>query len=260
VTVRAARQEHGTGIVLVAHDITDVRRLENVRRDFVANVSHELRTPCSVILANAETLLSGAVDDPQRAQKFIEAIHRNAARLSQLIADLLEISRIEAGKQVFRRVPLMLLPVVEHVIEAMEPRARDKDLTLRIDVDRTLQVDGDAKALEQIVVNLVDNAVKYTPNQGHVVVRAARSAVGITLTVEDDGPGVAAKHKGRLFERFYRVDPGRSRDVGGTGLGLAIVKHLVEAMDWTIVVEDGKPRGTRFVVTFARVTSEPAPL
>ncbi len=236
-------------VVLVVHDVTDVRRLETLRRDFVANVSHELRTPCSVILANTETLLSGALDDGPRAQKFVEAVHRNAERLARLIADLLELSKIEAGKVVFSREPVNLRDAVDHVVDAVEPRAREKQMSVSVSVDADLAVEGDPRALDQVLINLVDNAVKYTPAGGHVVVSAHRDGDAALVVVEDDGPGVEEKHKGRLFERFYRVDPGRSRDVGGTGLGLAIVKHLVEAMAGKVRVEDATPHGTRFCVT-----------
>ncbi|MDP2345101.1 MAG: ATP-binding protein [Deltaproteobacteria bacterium] len=236
------------GVVLVVHDVTEIRRLETLRRDFVANVSHELRTPCSVILANAETLLSGALDDGARAQKFVEALHRNAEHLARLIADLLELSKIEAGKVTFVRVPLNLCEAATHVVEVIEPRARDKELSVVVDVDVDLQIEGDPKALDQVLINLIDNAVKYTPAGGHVRVSAHRQGNAARLCVEDDGPGVDSKHRARLFERFYRADPGRSRDVGGTGLGLAIVKHLVEAMDGDVGVEEALPHGTRFWV------------
>jgi len=236
------------GCVVVAHDVSDIRRLETLRRDFVANVSHELRTPCSVILANSETLLSGALDDKARAHTFVEAVHRNAERLSRLIADLLDLSKIEAGKIEIVRVPVVLRTAIEHVVDAIDPRAREKGQTLSIDVAADLAVEGDPRALEQVLINLVDNAVKYTPARGHVRVGARRSGGVVRLVVEDDGPGVEARHKERLFERFYRVDAGRSRDVGGTGLGLAIVKHLVEAMGGVVRVEDALPHGTRFIV------------
>ncbi len=249
VLVRATGKGEHQAVVLVAHDVSEVRRLETLRKDFVANVSHELRTPCSVILANAETLLSGAIDDGPRALKFVEAVHRNAERLSRLISDLLELSKIEAGKAVFSRVPVDVREAVEHVVDAIEPRAREKDIALAVDVDPDLLIEGDPKALDQVLINLVDNAVKYTPSGGHVKVHARQaSGARAQLIVEDDGPGVEGKHKERLFERFYRVDSGRSRDVGGTGLGLAIVKHLVEAMDGTVSVDDAVPHGTRFCV------------
>jgi two-component system phosphate regulon sensor histidine kinase PhoR len=206
-----------------------------------------------VILANSETLLSGALDDGPRAQKFVEAVHRNAERLSRLIADLLELSKIEAGKVVFTRVPVNVRDAVDHVVDAVEPRAREKQMHVAVDVDADLAVEGDPRALDQVLINLVDNAVKYTPPGGHVTVSAHRDGGDAVVVVADDGPGVDETHKGRLFERFYRVDPGRSRDVGGTGLGLAIVKHLVEAMGGRVRVEDARPHGTRFCVTLPAV-------
>ena len=248
VLVSATPKPTFGGVVLVAHDVTDIRRLETLRKDFVANVSHELRTPVSVILANAETLLSGALQEPQRAQKFVEAMHRNAERLARLISDLLDISRIEAGKQTIARVPIRIRPIAEHVLEAVEPRARDKRIGLHLEIDSEIAIEGDPKALDQVLINLVDNAVKYTPAEGEVSVRAERRDNCVRLVVEDNGLGVDPRHRERLFERFYRVDPGRSRDVGGTGLGLAIVKHLVEAMGGRVGVEDAVPRGTRFFV------------
>ena len=244
----STRPDRRGGCVVVAHDVSDIRRLETLRRDFVANVSHELRTPCSVILATSETLLSGALHDEGRARGFVEAVHRNAERLSRLIADLLDLSKIEAGKVEIVRVPVVLRDAFEHVVEAIEPRARERRQTLSINVDADLAVEGDPRALEQVLINLVDNAVKYTPPGGHVRIAAARIDGGVRVVVEDDGPGVEARHKERLFERFYRVDAGRSRDVGGTGLGLAIVKHLVEAMGGVVRVEDALPHGTRFIV------------
>ncbi len=244
----STRPDRRDGCVVVAHDVSDIRRLETLRRDFVANVSHELRTPCSVILANAETLLSGALDDTARAHGFVEAMHRNAQRLSRLIADLLELSKIEAGKVEIVRVPIVLRSAVDHVVDAIEPRAREKAQTISVDVAKDLTIEADPRALEQVLINLVDNAVKYTPARGHVRISAAKASGVLRVVVEDDGPGVEARHKERLFERFYRVDAGRSRDVGGTGLGLAIVKHLVEAMDGVVHVHDAVPHGTRFIV------------
>lgn len=247
----SSRPQGRSGCVLVAVDVSDIRRLETLRRDFVANVSHELRTPCSVILANTETLLSGALDDEARAHKFVEAVHRNAERLSRLIADLLDLSKIEAGKIEIASEPIQLREAVDHVVDAIEPRAREKQQTISVEVAVDLHVQSDPRALEQVLINLVDNAVKYTPANGRVRIAAKRVQQQMQIVVEDDGPGVDARHKDRLFERFYRVDAGRSRDVGGTGLGLAIVKHLVEAMDGTVRVEDAAPHGTRFIVELA---------
>jgi len=242
--------ERGAGVVvLVATDVTEMRRLETLRRDFVANVSHELRTPCSVILANSETLLGDDTLLPAQAQRFVEAIQRNAVRLSRLIADLLELSKIEAGSVLLKTVPVSVEDVIVAVVSTLEPQAGAKRITLTTSISPGLTIVGDPKALDQILMNLVDNAVKYTPAGGHVIVSSLAMPDGhVRLSVVDDGPGVEARHKGRLFERFYRVDAGRSREVGGTGLGLAIVKHLVEALAGTVTVDDAVPHGTCFHV------------
>ena len=249
--VRATPTERG-GAVLVLDDVTDVVRLERVRRDFVANVSHELRTPVSVILANAEILRDGGLD-ADKAAALLDAIGRHAERLSRLIADLLDLSRIESGAAslALRDVPLQA--AAERAVETIRAKAEAKGQRVDVDVDGALTARADAKALDQVLVNLLDNAVKYT-QQGGVVRVAARGDAGrVVVAVEDDGPGVAPEHRARLFERFYRVDAGRSRDMGGTGLGLAIVKHLVEAMDGDVGVEPVVPRGSRFVVRLPRV-------
>ena len=238
------------GCVVVMFDVTDLRRLERIRRDFVANVSHELRTPVAIILANAETLQDGAIDDPKQGPRFVEAIHRNAERLARLIADLLDLSRIEAG-----RYPLDLRAVnagaaARHAIDMVRSKADQHVLDVQIDPNLSVQADG--KALEQVLVNLVDNAVKYTPAGGSVVLRAIEAEGRITLQVVDDGPGIPLEHRERIFERFYRVDPGRSRDMGGTGLGLAIVRHLVEAMGGRVAIRPNEPKGSIFEIELPR--------
>lgn len=256
--VRAAPVSAG-GTVLVLHDVTEVRRLERVRRDFVANVSHELRTPVSVIRANAETLLLGGMDDRARAPGFLEAIERNAERLTRLVGDLLDLARIEAGQMTLSVEPVALRPLCERAAEAVEVRCRERQHELTIDVDDALVAVVDEKAADQILVNLLDNAVKYTPAGGHIRMRAHRHEDRVRLDVEDDGPGIAASHRARLFERFYRVDPGRSRDVGGTGLGLSIVKHLVEAMAGRVGVEAVDPHGSRFFLDLPAARTSAAP-
>jgi two-component system phosphate regulon sensor histidine kinase PhoR len=238
---------------LVLHDVTEMRRLEAVRRDFVANVSHELRTPVSVIRANAETLLDGALEDEKRARTFLDALVRNADRLSRILADLLDLSRLEAGRYALDLEPIALSPAVEKVVELVETRAKEKSIAVAIDVAPELAAHADARAFEQVLLNLIDNAVKYTPASGHILVSARRVEELIRVEVTDDGPGIEPRHRARLFERFYRVDPGRSRDVGGTGLGLAIVKHLVESMGGRVGMEPaaGAPHGSTFWVTLA---------
>jgi two-component system phosphate regulon sensor histidine kinase PhoR len=249
VLARATPQSD-EGIVLVMHDVTEIRRLETVRRDFVANVSHELRTPVSVIRANTETLLDGALDRPDQAKRFLEATLRHADRLGRLVADLLDISRIEAGKYQIDAHRVKLAPIVQRVFEAVEGKAEKKDMTLSLEVGDDIEAMVEPKAMEQVLVNLVENAVKYTPEGGHIEVVAIPKEDSLRLEVRDDGPGIEPAHRARIFERFYRIDPGRSRDMGGTGLGLSIVRHLVEAMHGTVGVEGRAPRGSVFWMVF----------
>lgn len=236
------------GVVLVMVDVTDMRRLERMRKDFVANVSHELRTPVSVIRANAETLLDGALGEPAVAQQFLEAMVRNSERLSRILDDLLDLSRIEAGKYGFEFEELRAHDAVAKAMDAVERAASAKNISLGAEVDASLAVFADAKALDQVLVNLLDNAVKYTPEGGAVMVRGHMARGKLRIEVEDNGPGVLPKHRARIFERFYRVDKGRSRQLGGTGLGLSIVKHLVDSMSGSIGVDPAEPHGSIFWV------------
>ncbi len=236
------------GAVIVAHDITEVRKLEGMRREFVGNVSHELRTPVSVIRANAETLLDGALADPKRARVFIEAVLRNSERLSNLLADLLDLSRIEAGRYELHGVSLELKSLVNRVVDSVGHKVSQKAMHVQVDVKAEVVVLSDTQALEQVLLNLIENAVKYTPAGGSLCVRAVTREDRVRIEVQDDGPGVPPEHRARLFERFYRVDPGRSKEMGGTGLGLAIVKHLVGAMNGEVGMEPAEPSGSVFWV------------
>ena len=242
-------------MVIVMHDVTELRRLETVRKDFIANVSHELRTPVAVIQANAETLVAGALRDPERARSFLDAISRHAERLGRLVSDLLDISRIEAGKYPLVIEPVDLRVLVDGTIAALGLQAGEKGIALVSRLPGELWVAGDDKALEQVLFNLVSNAIKYTPSGGHVEVdavvieREGDEAMRLRVEVRDDGPGIDPRHHRRVFERFYRVDPGRARDMGGTGLGLAIVKHLVEAMGGQVGVDARRPHGSIFWFT-----------
>ncbi len=238
----------GSGHVVVLHDVSEMRRLERVRRDFVANVSHELRTPVSVILGNAETLAEGALDDRDSAPRFLDGIRRNAERLSQLIADLLDLSRIEAGRYALETRRTEIRPILERAADAVCAPMSGKNQSIAIS-DEGAVASADPEALEQVLLNLLDNAVKYTPENGRISV-ASRSLKGsVRIEVSDNGPGIETRHHERIFERFYRVDPGRSRKMGGTGLGLSIVKNLVEAMGGSVGVESGSPTGSVFWVT-----------
>jgi two-component system, OmpR family, phosphate regulon sensor histidine kinase PhoR len=251
--IRAARTWGRAGRVLLLEDVTRVRRLESVRRDFVANVSHELRTPVAVIRANAETLIAGAKDDPQIAPKLIDGLHRNAERLARILADLLDLSRLDAGQYRLELGDVPVLSVTEQSLSAVETQAQKRGIKVEVTVPHALTVKADPKALDQILVNLIDNGVKYTRADGHVWVEAREvGAHSVRIEVRDDGPGIAPKHRERVFERFYRADPSRSREAGGTGLGLSIVKHLVESMGGEVGVEPNAPRGSIFWLQLPR--------
>lgn len=243
------------GALMVLHDVTALRKLERVRRDFVTNVSHELRTPVSVIMANTETLLQGALEDPKHAKRFVTALHRNAERLSRLISDLLDISKIEAGKLTLELEPISVFGAVLRVMDVLEDKIEAKAQEVDIDIDLELLVYADAKSLDQILYNLIDNASKYTPERGILRVHAymedaplRRDADNVVIEVQDDGPGLTPEQRTRIFERFYRVDSGRARENGGTGLGLAIVKHLSHAMKGRAGVKPNQPKGSIFWV------------
>jgi two-component system phosphate regulon sensor histidine kinase PhoR len=219
----------------------------------VANASHELRTPIAAIQSAAETLESGAKNDPQAAGRFVQMIDRNAIRLRNLVDDMLELSRIEAHDFRIRLEPLPVEPVVQGVVDLFRERAGLKGVEVEARVEPAeLKAIADRKGLEHVLTNLVDNAVKYCGTGSRIRVGASLGEGGVALEVSDDGPGIESEHLPRLFERFYRVDAGRSRELGGTGLGLAIVKHLAEAMGGTVAVESAAGQGTTFRVTLAK--------
>jgi two-component system phosphate regulon sensor histidine kinase PhoR len=240
-------------VLVLLRDVTDARMAASTRRDFVANASHELRTPVSAIAGAAETLLSGAMDDPAQARTFVEMIARNAERLARLTNDLLDLSRIESRQWPVRLEPVSVEATSRRSVEVCAEPARRKNIELRVEIPEGTAVMADARALEQVLVNLLDNAVKYTPEGGRATVSATGSGDSVDVKVEDTGPGIERHHLPRLFERFYRVDPGRSRGSGGTGLGLAIVKHLVQMQAGEIDVETGAG-GTSFRVRLPRST------
>ncbi|NBD14385.1 MULTISPECIES: cell wall metabolism sensor histidine kinase WalK [Corallococcus] len=236
------------GSAAVFHDVTELRRLEKVRKDFVANVSHELRTPITAIRGYAETLQGGALQDTQVAPKMVEIIHRQSERLSELVEDLLELSRLEAREMIFQRTEVPLALAVSRAAEGVRPKAEGKNQQLGLHVPPELVAMGDGRAIEQVLLNLLDNAVKYTPAGGRVDVDGAYEGGRCVVRVRDTGVGIESKHLSRIFERFYRVDKGRSRDMGGTGLGLSIVKHLMGAMDGEVKVESQPNAGSTFVI------------
>jgi two-component system phosphate regulon sensor histidine kinase PhoR len=245
-------------IVLVFHDITELRRLEKIRKDFVANVSHELRTPLTSIKGYVEALLDGAKDDPVTSAKFLEIILKQSDRLNLIIEDLLELSKIESGRVSLKEEPLELRSIVDRMLSMIKPIADKKRHRLVTSVDPSLPpVAGDEGRLAQVLTNLLDNAIKYTPEGGTITVGATLApsignaeppAGAIELNVTDTGIGIPEEDRPRVFERFYRVDKARSRELGGTGLGLAIVKHIVEGHGGQVWVEANHPQGSRFVV------------
>jgi len=207
-----------------------------------------------VIRANAEPLLAGAKNDPQMATKLIDGLHRNAERLARILADLLDLSRLDAGQYRLELAPTSVKSVTEQSLTAVETQAQARKVEVVVDVPEELSVRADAKALDQILVNLIDNGVKYTQPEGHVWVAAKEVDDTVRIEVRDDGPGISDKHRERVFERFYRADPSRSREAGGTGLGLSIVKHLVESMGGEVGVEPNAPRGSIFWLQLPRAT------
>lgn len=253
-----SERENEACVVLVFHDITELRRLEKIRKDFVANVSHELRTPLTSIKGYVEALLDGAKDDLTASVKFLEIILKQSDRLNLIIEDLLELSTIESGGVSLKEEPLDLRSVIERTLSMIKPIADKNHHRLVTAVDPSLPaVAGDEDRFVQVLTNLLDNAVKYTPAGGTITVGAKpASSVGnaeapagaIELSVTDTGIGIPEEDRPRVFERFYRVDKARSRELGGTGLGLAIVKHIVEGHGGQVWVEANHPHGSRFVV------------
>ncbi len=237
------------GSSAVFHDITELRRLENVRQDFVANVSHELRTPITAIRGYAETLKAGALDDRENAARMVDVIHRQSERLSALVEDLLEIARLESEQIQLSRQKVSVAAVASRAAEPIRPRAAQRRIRLELSVPEGVVALADERGIEDVLLNLLDNAVKYTPPGGLVEIRGQNQDGRCIIAVRDTGIGIDGKHLSRIFERFYRVDKGRSREMGGTGLGLSIVKHLVTAMDGEVEVQSTPGEGSVFTVT-----------
>ena len=238
------------GIVVVFHDITELKKLEKVRKDFVANVSHELKTPVTSIKGFAETLLDGAANDPEALYTFLEIIYKESDRLQTIISDLLELSKIEDEGFTLNVSKVDVHQLLQEICKVLQNRAESKDISLQIDQSRSLFVEGDEMRMKQIFVNLIANAINYTPPGGQVQIRFEEEADWVKVTVQDTGIGIEKTEIPRIFERFYRVDKDRSRNSGGTGLGLAIVKHLVEAHHGSIVVDSEIGKGSSFHVFF----------
>ena len=271
------QDDHTTGSVTIFYDITELRRLERIRKDFVANVSHELRTPLTTIKGCASTLADGALNDREASRRFVQMINTHADRLHNLVEDILDLSRIESGALPLETGVYPVNEVVNSVVGQIRPLAKEKTLDIEIDIKENVQVQCDRKLIEQALLNLLDNAVKYTPEGGKIRIqtrdfkraenvdenrRNGLKEVGnaakirtrrIALEVKDTGIGVPLSDMDRIFERFYRVDKGRARAMGGTGLGLSIVRHIMDAHGERVYVESEQGKGSTFGLTLPKV-------
>ncbi|HET7105706.1 MAG TPA: ATP-binding protein [Candidatus Acidoferrum sp.] len=248
-TVASVRAADASGAVIVLHDITELRKLERIRRDFVANVSHEFRTPLTAIQGFAETLIAGAIDDPENRGRFLNIILEHARRLARLTEDLLKLSQMDADRLEIEINPVKVSQLVESCYETARHRAAEKELSLTLapGLSQNLpDVAGDARRLQEILQNLLDNAIQYTLPGGKIILSAELRNGGVVFTVSDTGIGIPTADQPRIFERFYRVDAARSREAGGTGLGLAIAKHLVEVHGGRVWVESEVGVGSQF--------------
>jgi two-component system phosphate regulon sensor histidine kinase PhoR len=237
----------GRGAIVLLHDITDLERLERVRRDFVANVSHELRTPLTAIQGFAETLLDGALEDFENNRRFVEIIHAQATRLSNIASDLLALSELDSGKTAAPEA-VSIRSVLDSALLSVEVEARARNVAVRLGRIEHFEVLGQKTRLEQVLVNLLDNAVKFNRPGGNVQVEALRLDGTGRIVISDTGIGIPSEDLPRIFERFYRVDKARSRAVGGTGLGLSIVKHAIENMGGTVLAESHLGKGSVFSI------------
>lgn len=230
------------------NDVTQVHRLENIRQEFLSNISHELRTPLTSILAFVETLEEGGLDDAENNRHFLSVIRRNGERMRNLIADILELSQIEAGTITLTRQTVKLSHVVDEIMTSLSSMAAEREINLENRVSASSQLLADAKRLEQMLTNLIDNAVRFNRRGGSVTVTDEALADRYLINVSDTGEGIGQKELHRIFERFYRVDRARTREVGGTGLGLAIVKHLARLHGGEVTVESEPGAGTTFTI------------
>jgi two-component system phosphate regulon sensor histidine kinase PhoR len=235
------------GALGVFFDITRTERLEHVRQEFLSNVSHELRTPLTAIIAFVETLENGALQDQDSCQRFLSIIRKNASRMHSLIDDILELTAIEGGNVQLRAAPVDLRALVQEVCSSLAAKASAQNVTLENNVAKGVMVNADARRLEQMLTNLIDNGIKFNHENGVVVISHENGARDKIL-VQDDGDGIPSQHLERLFERFYRVDRARSRDIGGTGLGLAIVKHLALLHGGEVTVTSELGKGSTFTI------------
>ena len=238
------------GVLIVISDVTRLRRLENMRRDFVSNVSHEMKTPLTAIQGFVETLRETGMEDPEQSRRFLDIVARHVQRLGAIIEDLLALSRIEHEKenQGLKTTPHDIHRVVQTAVSVCQTKAAERGIRVIFEPGQPLVADVDYTLMEQAVINILDNAIKYSPENGRVALEARRENGAIAITCSDEGPGIAREHLSRIFERFYRVDKARSRDMGGTGLGLAIVKHVAQAHGGRVEVQSTLGKGSAFSI------------
>ncbi|RKY25496.1 MAG: hypothetical protein DRP62_01065 [Planctomycetota bacterium] len=243
-------KDNRSGAVLVLHDITRTRQLEEVRRDFVANVSHELKTPITSIKGFVETLQEGALDKPEESKRFLEIIAKHADRLNAIVDDLLSLSRLEEDSEQ-RRISFektSIRPTLVSAIELSKVKAEEKHITVELLCDKEITAKINSALIEQVVLNLIDNAIKYSQDNSKIQVSTQKTENEVFIKVSDQGCGIEKEHLDRIFERFYVVDKGRSRKLGGTGLGLAIVKHIAQVHNGYVTVESTLGKGSTFIV------------
>lgn len=253
VNVTAITEEDGQieGAVAVFHDVTDARNFDQMRSEFVGNVSHELRTPLTSIKGFVETLLDGAMENNDQCRRFLSIIDTETDRLSRLIEDLLSLSSIESKERIMRPKPVCMLSSMRSVLNILGPQISEKSLQVELLYRRDLSyIHADEDLLNQVFINLLDNAIKYTPPNGCIYIRCRQQGRRVITTFTDTGVGIPHESLPRVFERFYRVDKARSRDQGGTGLGLSIVKHIVESHGGEVFVESEVGKGSTFGVSF----------
>ncbi|MEA2088115.1 MAG: phosphate regulon sensor histidine kinase PhoR [Candidatus Caldatribacteriota bacterium] len=241
------------GAVVVLNDITEIKKLEKMRSEFVANVSHELRTPLTSIQGFVETLKEGAINDPEKARHFLKIIEKQSNRLNNLIEELLQLSKIESQEIAMNLQSINLRDLIDKIISEFKKKIEQKDHKIKINISPQLSlIKADPEQIEVVFRNLLDNALKYTPDGGEIYISALEKAENIYIEIADNGIGISAEHLPRIFERFYRANKDRSRKLGGTGLGLAIVKHIVQAHQGTIGVESKPGKGSKFSFTLPK--------
>lgn len=242
------------GTVCVLHDITELRKLEMYRSEFVANVSHELKTPLTAIRSYAETLINGAVNDREHNLEFLKKLDKHAINLSALIDDLLEISRLESKKELGPYARVDIIKTINHASETISEKAKKKNISVIKNIGGECSVSGLEDHIYRAILNLLDNAVNYTGDGGRIEISCVKKESNIEIAISDNGIGIPKEHLPRIFERFYRVDKARSRELGGTGLGLAIVKHVANIHNGTVSVESEEGKGSKFTLILPAVS------